>query len=398
MHPKGAFDAQAIIPRDLVCNLQRSRQEWKLRSDFPEKQNIHLFFIEVKYGPCCRPANRSAVTVENSERVRDMHVLITGGAGFIGSHLAERHLAAGDQVYVVDNLSTGSLANIDSFRGNPAFRFAEADILHWNGLDKAIAWADRIYHMAAVVGVKKVLEDPVAVLATNMTGTERVLRAIHSGGWNPQVIIASTSEVYGFNEKDSFAETDHIVLPSAGRLRWAYAVTKLADEFLAFSYARKYGLNIVVVRLFNTVGPNQVGHYGMVVPSFVNQAVRNQALTVYGEGNQTRSFCDVRDTVVALDRLAGCPEAWGEVVNVGNDQEISIRDLAKLIVQRAHSASRLEFMSYKDAYGEEFEDVTHRRPVLNKLRALTGFEPVWALNDTLDDLIEKARVKTLRAA
>ncbi|MHB1187682.1 NAD-dependent epimerase/dehydratase family protein [Thiobacillus sp.] len=327
-----------------------------------------------------------------------MHVLITGGAGFIGSHLAERHLANGDQVYVVDNLSTGSLTNIDSFRGNPAFRFAEADILHWNGLDKAVAWADRIYHMAAVVGVKKVLEDPVAVMATNMSGTERLLRAIHHGGWNPQVIIASTSEVYGFNEKDSFAETDHIVLPSAGRLRWAYAVTKLADEFLAFSYARKYGLNIVVVRLFNTIGPNQVGHYGMVVPSFVKQAVNNEPLTVYGEGRQTRSFCDVRDTVVALDRLAGCPEAWGEVVNVGNDQEISIRDLADLIVQRTHSASPLHFISYKDAYGEEFEDVTHRRPVLNKLRALTAFEPEWTLNDTLDDLIERECAKNRRVA
>ncbi|MBI3431536.1 MAG: GDP-mannose 4,6-dehydratase [Hydrogenophilales bacterium] len=327
-----------------------------------------------------------------------MHVLITGGAGFIGSHLAEYHLALGDQVYVVDNLSTGSLANIDPFRGDPAFRFAEADILHWNGLDKAIAWADRIYHMAAVVGVKKVLEDPVAVMATNMTGTERILRAIHHGGWNPQVIIASTSEVYGFNTKSSFAETDYIVLPSAGRLRWAYAVTKLADEFLAFSYARKYGLNIVVARLFNTIGPNQVGHYGMVVPSFVRQAVNNEPLTVYGEGNQTRSFCDVRDTVVALDHLAGCPEAWGEVVNVGNDQEISIRDLADLIVQSAHSASPLHFMSYKDAYGEEFEDVTHRRPVLNKLRALTGFAPQWTLTETLSDLIARECAKKLRVA
>ena len=327
-----------------------------------------------------------------------MHVLITGGAGFIGSHLAERHLANGDQVYVVDNLSTGSLTNIDAFRGHPAFRFAEADILHWNGLDKAVAWADRIYHMAAVVGVKKVLEDPVAVMATNMTGTERILRAIHSGGWNPQVIIASTSEVYGFNEKDSFAETDNIVLPSAGRLRWAYAVTKLADEFLAFSYARKYGLHIVVVRLFNTIGPNQVGHYGMVVPSFVKQAMRSEPITVYGEGNQTRSFCDVRDTVVALDRLAGCPEAWGEVVNVGNDQEISIRELAELIVQRTHSPSPIHYISYKEAYGEEFEDVTHRRPVLNKLRALTGFEPVWRLNETLDDLIERQRAKIRRVA
>lgn len=327
-----------------------------------------------------------------------MHILITGGAGFIGSHLAERHLANGDQVYVVDNLSTGSLANIDPFRSHPAFRFAEADILHWNGLDKAVAWADRIYHMAAVVGVKKVLEDPVAVMATNMNGTERILRAIHHGGWNPQVIIASTSEVYGFNEKSSFAETDNIVLPSAGRLRWAYAVTKLADEFLAFSYARKYGLHIVVVRLFNTIGPNQVGHYGMVVPSFVKQAVRNEPLTVYGEGTQTRSFCDVRDTVVALDRLAGCPEAWGEVVNVGNDQETSIRDLAELIVQRTRSQSPIHFMSYKDAYGEEFDDVTHRRPELNKLRALTGFRPEWKLVDTLDDLAERECAKIRRVA
>jgi UDP-glucose 4-epimerase len=327
-----------------------------------------------------------------------MHVLITGGAGFIGSYLTEYHLARGDKVYVVDNLSTGSLTNMKPFRGHPAFRFAEADILHWNGLGEAVAWADRIYHLAAVVGVKKVLEDPVAVMAANMTGTERVLRAIHHGGWNPQVIIASTSEVYGFNTESSFAETDNIVLPSAGRLRWTYAVTKLADEFLAFSYARKYGLNIVVVRLFNTIGPNQVGHYGMVVPSFVRQAVRGEPITIYGDGEQTRSFCDVRDTVVALDRLAGCPEAWGEVVNVGNDQEISIRGLAELIVQRAHSASPLRFISYKDAYGEEFEDVTHRRPVLNKLRALTGFEPVWTLSNTLDDLIEKARARTLRAA
>ncbi|HEX7971057.1 MAG TPA: NAD-dependent epimerase/dehydratase family protein [Thiobacillus sp.] len=327
-----------------------------------------------------------------------MHILITGGAGFIGSHLAERHLAQGEQVYVVDNLSTGSRANLTPFRGHPAFRFAEADILQWDGLGEAVAWADRIYHMAAVVGVKKVLEDPVAVMATNMTGTERILSAIHHGGWNPQVIVASTSEVYGFNPNGSFAETDHIVLPSAGRLRWAYAVTKLADEFLAFSYARKYGLNIVVVRLFNTIGPNQVGHYGMVVPSFVKQAIRNEPLTIYGDGEQTRSFCDVRDTVVALDHLAGCPEAWGEVVNVGNDQEISIRDLAELIVQRSRSNSPLHFISYRDAYGEEFEDVTHRRPVLNKLKALTGFAPEWTLAETLDDLIKRESEKILRVA
>jgi len=327
-----------------------------------------------------------------------MQVLITGGAGFIGSHLAEHHLANGDQVYVVDNLSTGSLANLDPLRGHSAFRFVEADILHWKGLDQAVVWADRIYHMAAVVGVKKALEDPAAVMANNMSGTERVLRTIHQGGLNPQVIIASSAKVYGLNPNDRFAETDAVVLPSAGRLSWAYAVTKLADEYLAFSHARKYGLNVVVARLFDTIGPRQVGHYGMVVPSFVGQAVRNQPLTIYGEGKQTRSFCDVRDTVVALDRLAGCPEAWGEVVNVGNDQEISIRDLAEQVAQRARSSSPLRFISSQDAYGDEFENATHRRPQLNKLRALTGFTPEWTLGDTLDELIEIERARNLRVA
>lgn len=327
-----------------------------------------------------------------------MHVLITGGAGFIGSHLAEHHLAQGDQVHVVDNLSTGSLNNLDAFRGHPGFRFAEAAILRWDALDQAVAWADRIYHMAAIAGVKNVLEDPVSVMTSNRSGTERILRAIQRGGWNPQVIIASTSAVYGINENASFAETDPIVLPSAGRLCWADAVSKLADEFLAFSYARKYKLNIVVARLFSTIGPNQVGQYGRVVPSFVRQAALNEPLTVYGEGRQTRSFCDVRDTVVALDMLAACPAAWGEVVNVGNDQEISIRDLAELVVQRTHSTSPLHYISYKDAYGDEFDAVTHRRPVLNKLKALTGFMPEWGLRDTLDDLIERERAKNRRAA
>jgi UDP-glucose 4-epimerase len=327
-----------------------------------------------------------------------MNVLITGGAGFVGSHLVERHLANGDQVYVVDNLSTGSLANLDAFRGRTAFRSIDADILHWSGLDHAVAWADRIYHMAAIVGVKKVLEDPVAVMASSTTGTERLLRAIQNGGRNPQVVIASTSEVYGCNTKSSFAETDDIVLPSAGRLSWVNAVAKVADEFLALSYSREHGLNIVVARLFNSIGPSQAAHHGMVVPSFVRQAISGQPLTIYGEGQQTRCFCDVRDTVVALDQLAGCPEAWGEVVNVGNDQEISIRGLAELVVRRANSGSPLHFIPGKDAYGEEFEDVAHRRPELNKLRALTGFAPTWTLSETLDDLIDRARARNLRVA
>jgi UDP-glucose 4-epimerase len=318
-----------------------------------------------------------------------MHVLITGGAGFIGSHLAEHHLKQGDRVYVVDDLSTGSRGNIEPFLAHPHFRFDEADIVTWNMLDKAVGWADRVYHMAAIVGVKKVLDDPVAVIATNMGGTERVLRAAHKSGWNPTVVIASSSEVYGFNPNSSFEESDDVVFHSGGRLRWNYAVTKLADEFLAFSYARKYGLNVVVVRLFNTIGPRQVGHYGMVVPSFVRQAVRGEALTVYGDGTQTRSFCDVRDTVVALDLLAQSPAGPGEIVNVGNDQEIAIRDLALLVRERTGSVSELKHVSYLEAYGEEFEDIAHRRPVLKKLQALTGFTPRWKLVDTLDDLIER---------
>jgi len=322
-----------------------------------------------------------------------MHVLITGGAGFIGSHLAERHLLRGDHIHVVDDLSTGCLDNITPFINNENFRFSEADLLTWDELDTAVAWADRIYHMAAVVGVKHVLDDPVKVMNTNLAGTDKVLQAVHQGGWNPQVVTASSSEVYGFNTKDSFDETSDIVLRSGGRLRWTYAVTKLADEYLAFSYVRKYGLNITIARLFNTIGPRQTGRYGMVVPTFVEQAVRNEPITVYGDGLQTRSFCDVQDTVEALDLLASCPEAKGEVVNVGNDQEIAIKDLAELIRDRAHSNSEFAFIPYRDAYSEEFEDVSHRRPILNKLHTLTGFTPKRTLVDTIDDLIARKQVE-----
>ncbi len=320
-----------------------------------------------------------------------MHVLVTGGAGFIGSHLAKYHFDRGDIIHVVDNLSTGSLDNLQSMLGSPRFRFDQADILTWDGLGNAVGWADRIYHMVAIVGVKKVLADPAAVMSANMAGTERVVRAIHKGGWNPQLLIASSSEVYGFNDKSSFAETDAVLLRSGGRLRWCYAVTKLADEYLGYAYAHQYGLNIVIVRLFNTIGPHQVGRYGMVVPNFVGQAVNNEPITVFGDGTQTRSFCDVRDTVFALDLLASSPAAKGEVVNVGSDQEISIKSLAELVVQRAESASQLHFMSYGEAYGMDFEDISHRRPDLTKLKTLTGFEPKWKLVDTIDDLIQQAR-------
>ncbi len=323
-----------------------------------------------------------------------MNILITGGAGFIGSHLAHYHLAKGDAVHVVDDLSTGQITNIAPLFNNPNFQFVEANIVTWDGLKEAARWSNRIYHMAAIVGVKKVLEDPRAVMATNMAGTERVFRAVAEVNPMSQVIVASSSEVYGFNAKSAFVETDDIVLRSAGRLRWCYAITKLADEFLAYSFFKKSHIKVVIARLFNTVGPHQTGKYGMVFPNFIGQAVHGEAVTVFGDGTQTRSFCNVEDTVKALDLLALTPAANGEIVNVGNDHEISIGDLAKLIIQRSGGTSDIEYIAYEAAYGLDFEDITHRRPVIQKLQTLTGFKPQWSLNDTIDQLIALERTCT----
>ena len=325
-----------------------------------------------------------------------MNILITGGAGFIGSHLVAYHLAKGDTVHVVDDLSTGQVSNISAHFQDPHFQFDEANILTWDGLKEAARWSNRIYHMAAIVGVKKVLEDPRAVMATNMAGTERVFRAAAEVNPMTQIIVASSSEVYGFNTKPAFVETDDIVLRSAGRLRWCYAVTKLADEFLAYSFLKKSHIKVVIVRLFNTVGPHQTGKYGMVFPNFIRQAVHGEKVTVYGDGSQTRSFCNVDDTVRALDMLASTPAANGEIVNVGNDDEISIGDLAKLIIERSGSTSGIEYIGYEAAYGLEFEDITHRRPVIQKLQGLTGFKPRWSLYDTIDQLIALERTTGLK--
>ena len=320
-----------------------------------------------------------------------MNIVITGGAGFIGSNLAAYHLAKGDHVYVIDNMSTGSINNIAPLFSNPNFQFQEADILLWDGLDHPIRWSNRIYHLAAIVGVKKVLEDPRAVMAANVAGTERVFRTVAAVNPAAQVIVASSSEVYGFNTKPQFSETDDVVFRSGGRLRWCYAVTKLSDEYLAYSFMKKSGIKVVIVRLFNTIGQHQVSRYGMVVPNFIEQAIQDLPISVYGGGRQTRSFCDVRDTIVALDLLASEPKANGEIVNVGNDREISIQELAQMVIERAHSRSPIEHISYEEAYGIDFEDITHRRPDISKLKALTGFTPQWSLEDSLDNLIALAK-------
>jgi UDP-glucose 4-epimerase len=320
-----------------------------------------------------------------------MHVLITGGAGFIGSHLVDLHLACGDQVHVIDDLSTGVRANLAAHDDNPNFRFDEADVLTWDRLDRAVGWADRIYHLAAVVGVYRVIAEPTKVLATNIAGTERLLRAAHDGGWQPQVVIASSSEVYGHNDEQVLREDQDLTVSTRAGTRWGYSVSKIADEALGLSYAQRFGIPAVIARFFNTVGPRQVGRYGMVVPRFVAQAVRHEPLTVFGGGAQTRSFCDVRDTVVALDALATHAQRDTLVANVGNDREISIRDLAQLVIARAKSRSTIVDVPLKEAYGEDFEDIRRGRPDLTRLRRLTGFRHRFTLEQTIDDLVETER-------
>lgn len=322
-----------------------------------------------------------------------MNVLITGGAGFIGSHLVDLHMDKGDEVIVVDNLSTGSLSNIERHMDHPDFTFYEASMENWADLDTVAPSVDLVYHMAAVVGVKHVLENPTNVVAGNITATERLMGALAKCNSTAPIIIASSSEVYGFNEKEIFSEKDDLVLPSTDRLRWCYAFTKLADEVLGFSYYHQYGLKTIIVRLFNTVGERQKSHYGMVLPHFIEQAISGTPITIYGDGKQTRSFCDVRDTSRMLHALTQQKKAYGQIVNVGADREISINDLAQLVKQRANSNSDIEYMEYEEAYGVEFRDISHRRPDLSYLHDLTGCTSEFPLESTIDFLLEISKAQ-----
>jgi len=315
-----------------------------------------------------------------------MHILVTGGAGFIGSHLVEHHLALGDKVQAVDDLSTGTRASVTLYQGNPNYRFSEADILSWEGLELAVANADRVYHMAAVVGMFRVLNQPIEVTRVNVLGCERVLQALVKTGSRAQLIIPSSSSVYAHAAPDNLREDADILLSTRNPLL-NYATSKLTNEIQGRAYAQEHQLPAVMVRLFNAIGPRQSGMYGFVVPRFIQQALAGEPLTVFGDGSQTRSFCDVRDTVAILDTLAATPAAYGQVVNVGNDQEIPIRALAEMVKQRANSASALEFVRFAKAYGQDFEQIPQRRPILSRLYELTGYRHRWTLEQTVDDLI-----------
>ncbi|WP_342023257.1 GDP-mannose 4,6-dehydratase [Arthrobacter citreus] len=313
-----------------------------------------------------------------------MKTAITGGAGFIGSHLTEYLLAAGDEVAVLDDLSTGSLENLCGVMDHPRFRFVEGTILDRSAVDSVIAGADRVFHLAAAVGVKLIVEDPLTSLRTNIHGTEVVLDATLAAG--AVLLLASTSEVYGKNTSDSLSEESDRILGSALKSRWTYAAAKGIDEAFAYAYWKEYGLRAAIVRLFNTVGPRQTGRYGMVVPNLVGQAQRGEALTVFGDGQQTRCFSYVADVVPALVRLAEHPDAYGKAFNLGGTQEVSILDLAKRVVELLDSPSTISLIPYEQAYASGYEDMRRRVPDNTKARNLVGFNPTTTIDQIITNV------------
>jgi UDP-glucose 4-epimerase len=308
-------------------------------------------------------------------------ILVTGGAGFIGSHLVERLLTDGKKVVVLDDFSTGSAANLRAMAGNPKLRVIECKISACAELPELAARAGAIYHLAAAVGVELVVKSPIHTLETNLHETEVLLKAA-AGGRAP-VLLASTSEVYGKSEKPVFSEDDDLLIGPPDKTRWGYACSKLMDEFLALAYAREKFLPVIITRLFNTVGPRQTGRYGMVVPRFIAAAKRGESLMVHGDGLQSRCFCFVKDTVEALVRLSDCPAALGQVFNIGGTEEITILDLARLIIAALGSKSEIELIPYDRAYTPGFEDMRRRKPRIEKLAALVGFRPSTTLREII---------------
>ena len=315
--------------------------------------------------------------------------LITGGAGFIGSHLTEVLLARGDHVLALDDLSTGSLDNIRVALSHPAYRLSEGSVSDTRTVGELAAQAQTVFHLAAAVGVQLIVEHPVHTIVTNVMGTEVVLDAARQYGC--RVVLASSSEVYGKGAKVPFSEDDDVLLGPTSRSRWSYAASKMVDEFLALAYQREHGVSVIVARLFNTIGPRQTGRYGMVVPRLTRQALAGEPLTVYGDGTQSRCFCDVRDVVEALLGLAAHGDADGAVFNVGSTQEITIDALARRIRALAASRSDIVYVPYDVAYAAGFEDMQRRVPDTARLSRLTGWQPRRSLDETLHAVIAYER-------
>ncbi|HJR58962.1 MAG TPA: NAD-dependent epimerase/dehydratase family protein [Vicinamibacterales bacterium] len=310
-----------------------------------------------------------------------MRVLITGGAGFIGSHLSDRLLEAGHRVTAVDDLSTGRLANIAHLEGAPGFQFVHESIMHEAVMDRLVSDCDVIYHLASAVGVELIVSRPVEVIERCILGTEIVLRTAHR--YKKKVLITSTSEIYGKNGRVPFAEEDDRLLGPTTKSRWSYSCAKAIDEFLALAYQKEKQLPIVIVRLFNTVGPRQSGQYGMVVPRFVQQALAGRPLTVYGDGSQRRCFGYVGDIVGALVALMGHPAAVGQIFNIGNTEEVSILELARRVIRLTGSTSTVELVPYDVAYEAGFEDMARRIPDLTRIQTLIGYQPTVSLDETI---------------
>jgi len=315
-----------------------------------------------------------------------MKALITGGAGFIGSHLTEKLLATGHEVVAVDNLSTGSLENIKHIQNNPKFEFIYDNVRNSETMHVLVDRCDVIFHLAAAVGVQLIVDEPVHTIETNIHGCEVVLSIANK--FRKKILIASTSEVYGKSDAVPFREDDDTVLGSTKFSRWAYACSKAIDEFLGIAYYEQYGLPVIVTRFFNTVGPRQIGRYGMVIPRFVERALKNEPILIYGTGKQARCFGYVGDVVDAAIALMNCPKAPGRIYNIGSQEEITIENLAKKVIEMTSSKSQLKYISYEEAYGKPFDDMMRRVPSLDRIKSTIGYEPKTALEDILKSVIE----------
>jgi nucleoside-diphosphate-sugar epimerase len=325
-----------------------------------------------------------------------MRVLITGGAGFIGSHLAEAYLENGDEVYIIDDLSTGSLDNIVHLKDRGAYQkrlFVNIDsILNRDMMLELVGTCDVVHHLAAAVGVEFILDHPMESITTNIQGTEVVLELCNK--FKKRVLIASTSEVYGKHTHAPLVESDNIIYGPSSKFRWSYAASKLMDEFMALAYYRTTDLQVTIARLFNTVGPRQTGAYGMVIPRLVGQALKNEPLTIYGDGSQTRTFTYVKDVVWAFMRLVENEAAFGQVFNIGGTEEISILALAERIISACGSSSEIQFIPYDQAFGKDFEDMQRRVPGIDKIRDLIDFDPQTQLDAILTKVISYMRKRT----